>query len=208
MIKKIITRNIMSLLVFIIPFLFPLMVKAVDEIPINCSIDNIKKGESLTIKYDIVPDSSNNSGVTGEPSEVTLTISKDDNIVDKHIDKKIYIDFSKTTYSMVGTYKYIIKENSIDNNEDYSLTNKEYEIYIQVIYDKDGNMIKNVYLVGKDLLDNQKKPISFNYVNTTEERDISNVPITGASSFVLPIAIFIILFAIFFIVYGKIKQND
>ncbi len=195
------------LYLLIIPLLFPLTVLANDSIDVKCSVSNLKEPTELTINFDIVPDESNPKGASNEPKEISLKITKEDKIVNNKVDKKIYIDFTNTNYTEAGLYKYIVKEKNISNDKDYNLTKKKYEIYIQVVYDSDGNLIKNRYLFGKDLDDNEKKEITFDYVNTHEEKTVPDIPITGKT--VSKVSIIVVLVIVLgFILKGLYVKND
>jgi hypothetical protein len=196
-----------TIFILITLFLSPLICFASDQIKVECSVSNIKEPTDLTVDYVIIPDPSNLTTATNEPTNLTLIINKNDRIVDQKVDKNIYIDFNDTVYNDVGLYKYIIEEENISNEADYNLTNKKYEIYVQAVYDSEGNIIKNILLFGTDLSDNEKKPVKFAYKNVNDEI-IIDIPKTDKNIYRLPIVLLILSIAFIIIILGKRRKYD
>jgi len=207
MIANNVIKNKLNLFLLIIPLLLPFVCFASDQIKVDCSISNLSNPTNITVEYDVIPDPSNPHNAENEPTSITLIVNENDKVINKKVNKKLYIDFKDTIYKETGLYKYLIQEKSLSNKVDYELTNKRYEIYVQAVYDSEGNIVKNILLYGLDLSDNEKKPVYFEYRNVNDEI-IIDIPKTDMNVYRLPIVIFILTLSFIFIFLGKKRKYD
>ena len=134
--RKTINCKIVKLIsILLFSCLFGLIVRekvfaAEDNILIYSNIYNASKTIDTEFTYEITPDATNPTGASGEPTSVTI---KFDNVAPAGNLTTLTkaIDFSGTTYTKLGVYKYIVEEVSSSNSE-YQVSSEKYEIYVTV----------------------------------------------------------------------------
>ena len=139
------------------------------KVPIIVSLSG-KPAQSETIfKYEIKPEKSNLDGAQNEPTELTVVLnSEDDKVSEENISKTEYIDFSNTTYTKPGVYKYLITEKYCSNETEFPIDTQKYRIAIEAIQENDGTISHSFYKYAFDLkLDTKEEKIAFNHTQMT-----------------------------------------
>ena len=127
-------------------------------IPITVTLSGSPSDSETVFKYEIKPEKSNIPGADNEPTELVVTVSKDDERdLDGRITKTAYIDFTNTTYYEPAVYKYTITEVYCSNEKEYPLSNQKYKFSVEVIEQADGTLKQELYKYAFDLNNNTKE---------------------------------------------------
>ena len=139
------------------------------KVPVIVSLSG-KPAQSETIfKYEIKPEKSNLDGAQNEPTELTVVLnSEDDKVSEEYLSKTEYIDFSNTTYTKPGVYKYLITEKYCSNETEFPIDTQKYRIAIEAIQENDGTISHSFYKYAFDLnLNTKEEKIAFNHTQMT-----------------------------------------
>lgn len=139
------------------------------KVPVIVSLSG-KPAQSETIfKYEIKPEKSNLDGAQNEPTELTVILdSEEDKTSEGTVSKTEYIDFSNTSYSKPGVYKYLITEKYCSNETEFPLDTQKYRIAIEAIQENDGSISHSFYKYAFDLNhDTKEDKIAFNHAQMT-----------------------------------------
>ena len=150
-------RILKKVCLLIFMFLITTSVNAATSVDFKSTISGITNNAVNTYTYEITPDSSNASGASGEPTSISITFDEID-VVNNRATGTGKVDFSNTTYTRYGIYKYVLKENSSSNVNTYPLDDVEY--IIQLEYSSTGI---NVLQSGISSKTNLKEDMNFNH---------------------------------------------
>lgn len=139
------------------------------QVPIIVSINGTPNQSETTFKYEIKPEKSNLNGATNEPTELTVVLnSVSDKVSDERLSKTEYIDFSDTTYTKPGVYKYLITEKYCSNETEFPIDKQRYRIAIEAIEEPNGSISHSFYKFAYDLEhDTKEEKIAFNHTQMT-----------------------------------------
>jgi len=128
------------------------------KVPITVTLSG-KPTESETVfKYEIKAATSNLHGAENEPTELTVVLNNEtDKISEGFLSKTEYIDFSNTTYTNPGVYKYTISEIDCSNQREFPLATEKYKISIEVEEQEDGSLKHSFYKYSFDMNNNTKE---------------------------------------------------
>lgn len=132
-----------------------------EKITLISTINGVTNSITNTYTYTIKP-VNNNNNAQNEPTVVKVNF----NNIKPESNKAIAthdIDFSKTSYSKLGVYEYIITETSSSDSETFPLSKDKYKIFVEVIRDKSDNVVKNVHFQALDLNVLQKSELEFTH---------------------------------------------
>ena len=111
------------------------------KIPITVTLSGRQTDSETVFKYEIKPERSNIPGAIGEPTEVTVVVSKDDERdLDGRITKTAYVDFTNTQYFDPAVYKYTISEIYCSNEKEYPISSQKYKFLIELINQADSTL--------------------------------------------------------------------
>ena len=162
-------KKLILLLFICMYIIIPRDTYASTSLKITNKITNIKNSIDSTITYQIKPHTDNPQGVENDLNSYTIDFT-DAEVIDNTITKEDEIDFSTVNYTIPGTYKYgIIQESSSDKS--IVLEKKRYQIYVMVTKEADNSIKVDVQPLVFDFKDLEKKELE--YTNKVEYTTIS-----------------------------------
>ena len=157
-------KKLLFLLFIFIFIITPKNTYAETNLKIKSIIPNIRNSINSTITYEIIPHAENPDKIDNDINSYTVDFT-DTEVIDNTITNESYIDFSNINYTIPGTYRYGIRQKST-NDKNIVLTNKTYEIYIEVTKDIDDNINIDVKQLIFDFASLEKKELEYtNEVN-------------------------------------------
>lgn len=110
----------------------------VHSVKVTRNVKNVTNPVTNTFTYSIEEDPSNPAKVQGAPTSFTIQFDgvqpDGKNIAKKEAD----LDFTGTTFTKVGDYKFIISETSSSDETTYAVSTDKYYIYVQVVNQVDA----------------------------------------------------------------------
>ena len=130
---------------------------------------DFREPKEVTLKYDITPERSNLSGASNEPTEVTVTLNSTTDVISEgRLSKSCEIDFTNTTYTKPGVYKYLITEKYCSNETEFPRNTKKYRIAVEAVKESNGSISHSFYKYAFDLEnDTKEERIAFNHTQMT-----------------------------------------
>ena len=162
-------KKLILLLFICMYIIIPTNTYAATSLKITNKITNIRNSIDSTITYQIKPHTDNPQGVENDLTSYTIDFT-DVEVIDNTITKEDEIDFSTVHYTIPGTYRYgIIQESSSDKS--IVLEKKRYQIYVMVTKEEDNSIKVDVQPLVFDFKDLEKKELE--YTNKLEYTTIS-----------------------------------
>lgn len=162
-------KKLIFLLIICMYIIIPKDTYASTSLKITNKITNIRNSINSTITYQIKPHTDNPQGVENDLNSYTIDFT-DTEVIDNTITKEDEIDFSTVHYTIPGTYRYgIIQESSSDKS--IVLEKKRYQIYVMVTKEEDNSIKVDVQPLVFDFKDLEKKELE--YTNKLEYTTIS-----------------------------------
>lgn len=168
-------KKLLFLLFIFIFIITPKNTYAETNLKIKSIIPNIRNSINSTITYEIIPHAENPEKIDNDINSYTVDFT-DTEVIDNTITNESYIDFSNINYTIPGTYRYGIRQKST-NDKNIVLTNKTYEIYIEVTKDIDDNINIDVKQLIFDFASLEKKEleytneVKYNYLSIKQKVD-------------------------------------